>query len=355
MRELIVRPRRAIRLALLAAVVAALVCFMADTSQPAKASGGDPTHTTAHVATPIMLHVGFSPVVELAPLYLAQKLGYFRQHGVQVVAEPNAGGGPVVVPAMLAGQLQLINTSWGTILGATAEGLPIKVVAPASEAGTTSATDTDHLVASGINSVKGLAGATIAVPSLNNLPSIETDALLKANGVDPSSVHYDLVPYTAMGAALQNGSVKAAWIAEPYYTQLLQQYPTLDDLGGTDLAIAKNLPTTAYVTTTSYYNSNRAAITDFQKALAEADAYAAAHPAAVRLIATTYTSITPALAEDLILPTYNAPFNAAAVQKLANLAFASAIIPKAVTVSTVIAPDPSLPKAGKTSPPKKKK
>ena len=71
---------------------------------------------------------------------------------------------------------------------------------------------------SGIKGPAGLAGKTIAVNLTNNIQTLLTNAELKANGVNPASVRYVVVPFPNMAAALRAGQVDAISVVEPFLT-----------------------------------------------------------------------------------------------------------------------------------------
>lgn len=71
---------------------------------------------------------------------------------------------------------------------------------------------------------QNLAGKTVAANILNNIQTLTADNVLSADGVNIKSIHYIVVPFPSMGAAVESGKVDAAYMLEPFVTEAEQQY-----------------------------------------------------------------------------------------------------------------------------------
>jgi NitT/TauT family transport system substrate-binding protein len=192
----------------LAALAAACSTSSAATQPPPP--GLEKTHLT----------VGALPIVDSVGLYLAIKNGYFQQEGLTVTADPVAKS-PDAIPLMEQGKVDIIAganyVSFFQAQLASAGKLKFKVLVD----GTTCGPDTFNVLAlpnSGINSPAQLAGKTIAVNLVNNIQTLLTNTALRAANVNPATVHYKLVPFPKMAAALKAHQVDAISAVEPFIT-----------------------------------------------------------------------------------------------------------------------------------------
>ena len=98
--------RRGIRAPLL--LLAALTLFAAACQSKSSSSSG-----SAGGVETADLTVGVLPVVDAAPVYMAQKEGYFQQEGLTIKFQ-QAQGGAALIPAMVSGDIQVAFSSMQT-------------------------------------------------------------------------------------------------------------------------------------------------------------------------------------------------------------------------------------------------
>jgi NitT/TauT family transport system substrate-binding protein len=267
------------------------------------------------------INLNIIPIPDLATVYVGIKEGYFAKEKLKPNITLSPSGGPAVVPAVVSGKAQFGAPAWSDLILAVSKGLPLVAVASADAAGPTNATDYQYLVTakkSGITSLKGLAGKTIAINSLDGLGQVEVDALLANAHVNYKTVHYVAINFPQQGAALTSGRVDAAQMVEPFITQLQDQHVGADKLGGLDYAIAPNLPVAAFLTSKSYYESHIGVVHRFQTVIREAQQYITAHPSAARAVVPEYTGVSAALAKNILMPFYPTAVNTKAIQALDN-------------------------------------
>ncbi|MFF9803137.1 ABC transporter substrate-binding protein, partial [Streptomyces rochei] len=83
--------------AVLITIVGAAGCGSSDSgSSGPSASSGDKTAT---------VKVGIIPIVDVAPLYLGQKKGFFDSRGIKLEMV-SAQGGAAIIPGVVSGQFQ---------------------------------------------------------------------------------------------------------------------------------------------------------------------------------------------------------------------------------------------------------
>ena len=192
------------------AVLAAACSSSSAATVPPPPRGLEKTHLT----------VGALPVVDSVGLYLAIKNGYFQQEGLTVTADP-VSKSTDAIPEMEQGKVDIIAganyVSFFQSQLSSGGKLKFKVLVDGTSCGPDTF-DILTLPGSGITSPAQLAGKTVAVNILNNIQTLLTNTALRAANVNPATVHYKLVPFPKMTAALETHQVDAISAVEPFIT-----------------------------------------------------------------------------------------------------------------------------------------
>jgi NitT/TauT family transport system substrate-binding protein len=312
-------PRRRVSLAATAGVAAALLAAGCSSSGSSAPGSGSPSASpSASALEQSHITVGALPVIDDAGLYLANKLGYFKQEGLTVTIAPVTQS-TQAIPDMLHGSIAVISgANYVSFFEAQAKGtVSFKVLAE----GVTCQPDTFGVAAlpsSGISKPADLAGKTIAVNLLNNIQTLTLNAVLKAEGVNPSSVHYVVVPFPNMIAALKAHQVNAISAVQPFLTGAEAADGAKQVVSSCDGPVA-HMPMSGYFATQTWAQQNPNTARAFQTALLKAQAYANANPAAVKSILPTYIKITPQTASQVTLGMYPSTLEAAQLQQVITL------------------------------------
>ena len=265
---------------------------------------------TTHIA------VGALPVIDEAPLYLAQKNGYFRQAGLDVTIDPVTQS-TQALPDMLHGNIDVVGANYTSFFEAQAKGeAQLKVLSEA----TNCKPDTFAIVAlpsSGITKPADLAGKTVAVNLTNNIQTLTANAVLKAAGVDSSKVHYVVIPFPNMISALASHKVDAISVVQPFLAGALAS-GAKTVVSSCDGPVA-NFPISGWFATQAWTQKNPNTARAFQRALMQGQAYANANPGAVKSILPSYIKITPQAATKVTLGTYPVTMDAAQIQEVLTL------------------------------------
>lgn len=201
--------------------------------------------------------VGALPIVDSASLYIAMKKGYFADEGLQVRVQTLTSGA-AAIPALTNQQLQFALGNYVSFFDAQASGsADIKLVADAYQARPgTFLIMVNH--DSAITRPSNLNGKKIAVNTRNNVVELTARSVLRSNGVDLTTVTFVPIPFPDMATALANHTVDAAYMVEPYITQVEKDtgaLPLIDAAAGataefpiagwvTSAALAKQIPNT---------------------------------------------------------------------------------------------------------------
>ena len=187
----------------------------------------------------------------------------------------------------------------------------------------------------GHQSPAGLAGKTIAVNLTNNIQTLTANATLKADGVNPASVKYVVIPFPDMAAALKAGQVDAISAVEPFITGAEQAMGAVPVMSRVHRLTAR-LPLSGYFATAAWAQSTRTPPVPSRRAMAKAQAFADANPAAVQQILPTYTKISAAAAPHIDLGYYPATLVPAQLQRVADLMLAGGLLKTRLDVQPLL-------------------
>lgn len=200
--------------------------------------------------------------------------GYFTKELGPNVTTKIFTSGPTALSAIASGALQFMcGIGLPPVISALARGVPLVVVWNQERY----TTDAGIVVksGSGITSLAGLAGKTIAITT-GSEASFELPTLLAQKGVSLSSVHQLNMSPPQMESAWQTGQIQAAIVWDPALDALTSK-------GGTVLATDASLPPTASsfnicVANTSFTKAHPNAAVGFVKAMQDGVAYWKSHP-----------------------------------------------------------------------------
>ncbi|MGW4023405.1 ABC transporter substrate-binding protein [Streptomyces sp. NPDC005009] len=304
------RRRLLIGLTALSVLTAATACGSSDSDESDQAgSSGGTTDVT----------VGLIPIVDVAPLYLGQKKGFFSERGLKLDFS-SAQGGAAIVPGVASGQFEFGFSNMTSLMIAQSNNVPVKAVANGIASTGEVGNDFEALTVKGdspIESAKDLEGKKVAINTLKNINETAVRASVREAGGDPDKVELVELAFDQMPAALDGGRIDAAMVVEPALATIKSQ-------GGREIAspmidIAPKLTVAMYFTSTEYARENPEVVKKFQEATAESLAYADSHPDEVREIVTTYTKIPADVLAKVTLPKWPAEPNRAAIERLAEL------------------------------------
>ena len=292
-------------------VVGAAGCGSSSSSSSASSSSGKGGTTE--------VKVGVIPIVDVAPLYLGDKKGFFSSRGIKLKME-SAQGGAAIIPGVVSGQFQFGFSNTTSLMLAQTKGVPVKsVVNGAASNGKVGADVSGVGVKKGssIKSAKDLAGHTVAVNTLQNIGDTTVREVVREDGGDPSKVKFVEMPFDQMPAALDGGQVDAAWMGEPALTIAKGQ--------GARVVASPFAQTDPKLTLATFFTSAKTAqenpdlVKKFNEAMTESLKYASEHPEEARQILTTYTKINGDVLKNLALPSWPAAVDMASLEKLASL------------------------------------
>jgi NitT/TauT family transport system substrate-binding protein len=264
--------------------------------------------------------LGVIPVIDTAPVYIAQKKGYFQEEGLEVDVK-KIQGGAAAIPGLKNGDLDFSFGNFVSFFAAQSKGAlsdadGLKIVSDGYQA----KPEMFLILAKGdsaIKSAKDLAGKTIAVNTFANIAELTARATLETNGVDPATVTFKEFAFPDMQAAVKNGQVDAAFMVEPFITKASReegQVTVLDAASGpTD-----GIPIAGYAATGKFAAANPKTVAAFQRAMAKGQKDASDRPTVEPLLV-EYAGVDKETASLVHFGDYPTSLDATRLQRVADL------------------------------------
>ncbi len=201
------------------------------------------------------IRVSTIPIIDIAPLQVAIAKGYFAAEGIEVDTTPTQGGA-AGIPALAAGQVQVVFSNVVSIIQAAKQGLGVQIIAPASTTGD-APPDQAALIAkksSTFKTGKDLEGKRIAVNTRNNIIWLYARAWVRATGGNPDAVTYLEVPFPQMVDAVRGDRVDAAFAVEPFVSGGVAA--DMQVIGYPYTQVQKRLPAAQYAASKTFIEQN---------------------------------------------------------------------------------------------------
>ena len=275
----------------------------------------------ARAADLTKITVGVIPIVDVAPLYLGVKQGFFRDEGFEVAIESGAGGA-ALVPGVQSGSYDFAFSNLVSIMIAIDKGLPLKVVT--NGVSTTGSMTNDYAAMvvrddSPIKNVAGLSGMRVSSNTLGNIADTAIRAAVDKAGGSSSTIKFVELPFPAATAALDNKQVDAVYLVEPFLTAARASGHRAVSYLYADMNPKMDI--SGYFTTEDVVKNKPAMVKKFQAAMNKSLQYAQSHGAEVRAIVATYTKIPKDVLDKIVLPVWRVEVSPEAMQTLGAAAY----------------------------------
>ncbi|HKE73646.1 MAG TPA: ABC transporter substrate-binding protein [Acidimicrobiales bacterium] len=283
------------------------------------------------------LKVGVVPVVDVAPLYLGIKKGFFKDEGLDVTPVV-AQGGAAIIPAVVNGDQQIGFSNIVSLLLGQTQNLPVQVISQGVQATDDPDNDTAAIAVKGDSPIKtaaDLEGKTIAINTLKNISELTVKAALDGEGVDVSTLKFVEVPLPDMVGQLDAGRVDAAGLVEPFITtgKAAGDRTLIYDRVATE----PKMTVATYFTSKSFLGSDPDTVDAFVKAMNKSLEYATDHPDEARAAIGEYTEIPPDVLAKVVLPLWQTDLNRDSIDKINELMVKYGIAEKKADVDALIA------------------
>ncbi len=165
-------------------------------------------------AGPTELRVGYIPIPECLPLYVAQERGYFAQEGLEV-SLTGFDGGSIILNALETGALDVGFSNVVSLASRHTARTPFVSVYGA----TYETTDQSNHALLARSGPVDWRGAAIAVNTRLNIEELMARRYLRTIGVDPRDVAFIAMPFGQMLGALGSGSADVVAVVEHFITE----------------------------------------------------------------------------------------------------------------------------------------
>jgi NitT/TauT family transport system substrate-binding protein len=195
----------------------------------------------------------------------------------------------LAVPSVVSNAVDIAYTNIGAIETAFGKGLPIVMIAPAAV--NDDRFPNNYLVVPANSPIKtplDLEGKTLGTAPLKNLGDYATDAWVESHGGDPAKLKWVEIPYVACGEALAAGRIDAAFLVEPYATQIRASTRLL---GRPYEAVAKRFLGAGYITSKPFASEHPETVKAFIAAIREASIWGNANHAKSAEILMKYAKV----------------------------------------------------------------
>ncbi|MDR2564844.1 MAG: ABC transporter substrate-binding protein [Bifidobacteriaceae bacterium] len=287
-------------------------------SQEAGGGGGGGTGDGGGELTTVT--VASSRLSHLAAIVLGDEQGIFAKHGLELSLDLDSAD-LAGIPAVAAGRVNFGNGETVSLLAAASEGIEVVAVLPASASTGVRGEDYGALLVSGdspIQSPRELEGKTVSSNSLTNIASLAVREAVRADGGDPSKLNLVEVNFPDVPTALENGTIDAAWVIEPFKSAAIAGGARAIGWGFED--IADEVTVSTWITSAKFAEEHADVVSAFKAAAQESYQYARDHEDQAKAVIPTITSITPEVANTVVLTSWKDEVTVAELQRVLDAA-----------------------------------
>jgi len=289
------------------------------------------------------IKISVMTTTDLAPFWLAVKNGYFKEAGftfdpAKDVIVSKSGGESV--SRLTSKEVDVAYSSYTPFFVAKAKKAgDIKLISDASSAGPNSCVVV-AMPDSSVKSIKDMEGKRVAVTARNTISDLLVMSTLKTNNVDYSKINWIETPFPATGEALKNKQVDAAFVTEPFLTDVQRKVgavPVFDTATGA----TSNMPTAGYGANAEFVQKYPKTLAAWQRVMERATDEAKGDRSKVEPLLVQYSKIDADTAKLLTLLTFQSKLDPTRIQRVPDLMLEFKVITEKIDVSQMIAKAPS--------------
>ena len=266
-------------------------------------------------AAQAQVRLGYMPIAEELPKFVASEQGFFKRHGLDVELV-RFESGPDMGTALLGGSIQIGMIGTPGLINAAVAGRPLiafvdngsNLVGPS---GYEYYPGLVVLSESPVKELGDLKGKKIALNVLKANSEAQTVMqILRWNQENPNraldltkDVQFVLLPFGSMPTALEKGIVDVASMIEPFMTQLSMRR-TVRIVSPVSYALS-NWPVSFGIVRRDYGEKNRDILQKYRAAWFEAVRWIRANQDAARASIPKYAGVPPDVARRIVLPNWS--------------------------------------------------
>jgi NitT/TauT family transport system substrate-binding protein len=264
--------------------------------------------------------VGAIAIADVAPLHLAVQEGFFEEEGLDVEIVETSGGA-VSLPGVVSGDYDFAFLNVVSLMIARDQGMDVEFIANGTSTTGEPGADNIGIIAtedSPLETTADLTGSQSTSNQLNNIGDVATRLAVDNAGGDGSDVEFIELAFGEAQAAVENGNVESALLAEPYLTQALDAGLKL--ISSPYAEAHPELDTGGYFTTSDTVENDPEMVEAFQRAINRSLEYSDENPEAVRDIVADYTEIDEEILQRIQLPQFKPEFSRESLEDLGQSA-----------------------------------
>ena len=224
------------------------------------------------------IKVATIPIDAGSEVFYAQKMGFFKNNGINVeITTLNAGA--AVTAAVITGTVDVGQSNAVTVAQAHERGIPVMIIAGANRFLVTAGESGLVVpVDSPIRTAQDLTGKTVAISGVRGITEIGMRNWTDKNGGDATTLKFVDMPFPTMIAALAQKRVDAAQLTIPELQAALdsKDYRLISDVYS---AISKDFMIGGWIATTPWIQAHPALAAAFAKSIYQAGKWANSHHA----------------------------------------------------------------------------
>lgn len=288
-------------------------------------------------AQPTRLTLGFTPIVDDTPSFVAADQGFFARHGLDVTIQIVPGGG-ALPGALMSGSLQVVAVSMPLMLQSASQGVPIGCFATAAMA-SHRAQNGGAVVRSGLtlHGPGDFEGHVVGVSSVGSFYQVMFAQWLEDHGADPKRVRFVETPFPQQQDLLRAGQVDASLVPEPFASRIVKAgigrlaFPYLNDF-------ADGLITAAYCADRHWAAAHGTELRAFRAALEDARAFILANPASARDSMEHWLKLPASAANAVEIADHSVALGPDQLREWDRIGKRQALIPPDFDINTVLLP-----------------
>lgn len=242
-----------------------------------------------------------------------------------------------MLPAVSAGSLDVGVGNPLSVILANNQGLEMDIVTGYTNS-MAEGEDITGVVAtsdSGIASWADLEGKQVAVNTLNGQGDLTIMEAVAQDGGDPENVDFVEFAFSDMPGQLSQGNIDAAWVPEPFLTQLANGEGT-ELVGYNYQDTIPGLSTMITFSSQSFAEENPELMEKYRAAMAEALEFSEANPERVREVLVNFLDMPEEVAQNLRLEEFNPEIQRDALSELMGLMEKYGVIDGGVNLDEII-------------------
>ncbi|MBI3090009.1 MAG: ABC transporter substrate-binding protein [Candidatus Tectomicrobia bacterium] len=298
------------------------------------------TLAAAPPAQAAKMRIAYLPVADCLSYMVAKDRGFFKKEGLEIEAQIMAGGA-VQMPAIEGGSIDAGFTEAVSLLNAHSKGFDVQFIAPGafvqlpnnSGFGWTARANDPS-----INSMKDLAGKTVAINVIGSISYLGLRYQLAKAGVPLEKVKIVEIPFPQMTVPVEQGRVDVAGQVEPFVTFMVKKGTgkviSRGNFGG---LLANRYLIGGWFSKKSWIEKNGETARAFVRAIKGAQRYILDHPNEVPAIIAANTKLSEDVVKGIVLSAYGTDLKPADVQPIIDAAAEQKLIAKSFPASDIIA------------------